>query len=134
MSEIYLTYVEDRSGGEPIHKGEWDRTDEHIKFYPKSLYAVLDKEPWVETINVGFSVQDFVGKLIDVVIVRYSSGDSFGTSCGNWHIIGAYPAESNKSKEIVKTIRKGKYKGYCPWKGYFEELESVDIETMTLLF
>ena len=65
-----------------------------------------------------------------VVIVRYSTGSTFGHSDGRGHIVGVYESEE-KAKEVSEKINTGKFKGkygYTPWTGYFERLEGVEID------
>jgi len=69
-----------------------------------------------------------------VVVVRYTTGDSFGTTYGEWHVESAYET-IDEANEIKKKIEEGEYKsglGYTPWVGYFESLEGVHVERMVV--
>jgi len=127
--KVYLLYEESSHGGEICAGQEEDAwpsyEDQYHEFTPKGLR--LEAPAWSETIEV-----DFDPKKLDhlyVVIVRYSSGDTFGTTLGNWHIIGAYKS-FKKAEKIRISIDKNKYKGYKPWEGYFESLEGVTVERL----
>ena len=63
-----------------------------------------------------------------LVVVRYTTGDTFGTTHGAWAIEGIYstPTEADK---VVQKIQQKTYSGYKPWEGYFERLEEVYIES-----
>lgn len=101
---------------------------------------------------------DFVpkpGDWITLVTVRYQTGSTFGTTHGCWEIIGAYKtseeaqkmadliwADENQCRKYEQEMRehqyrKGKkpevpknlYEGYKPWRGYFENLEDIQVES-----
>jgi len=131
-NEIYLTYEEDRKGGLPLSDEPWsDREDEEIEFSVKEVFASIDNLNWVETIEVDFNPVDFIDKDIFVIVVRYSTGDTFGQTSGSWYVEGAYTT-IEKTDKIVKSINDDKYKGYKPWSGYFERFSHVEIHKMIL--
>lgn len=84
-----------------------------------------------ERVAVNFDPKKYVGKQVSLVVVKYQSGDTFGTSHGNVHFEGCYPTQKH-AEAVARKIRHDSYEGYAPWKGYFERLEEVYIETMTL--
>ena len=126
--KVYLTYVERRSGGDPIDPGRYScREDEYIDFEMTGLFygEPADEAIWVETIEVDFDPKKFLGKVLYVVIVRYSDGDTFGTTDGHWKVIGAYKT-SKEASEIAKQIDTGKFPGtYHCWEGHFARLTDV---------
>jgi len=65
------------------------------------------------------------------VVVRYTTGDTFGTSSGNWEKIGCYN-NLKEAREVKKSIEDGTYEGYKCWDGYFEELEDIEINILEL--
>ena len=70
--------------------------------------------------------------MVGLVIVRYSTGNTFGQSCGEWEVIGTYQ-DLDKADEVVKSIKDDTYDEKYPcWKGYFESLESVDVHIMRI--
>lgn len=102
IDEIYLIYREAHSGGEKEDPSDkWStRTDQVIEFYPEKLTTT--KGSFQETIPVDFKASDFVGKPLWMVVIRYSSGDTFGRSTGNWTILGAYTDQ--KTAELLASL------------------------------
>lgn len=124
---IYYTYsrdcIESHHSGERY--GDWSaeyncevtglylKVPSPVYYDPIDLYGNTDcKKAWV-------------------VIVKYSDGDTFGSSSGN---LCAYAAFSHKAeaekcmKEILAEKSMRKFKAYQPWTGYFNSLESCEIE------
>ena len=66
-----------------------------------------------------------------VVIVRYTTGDSFGITHGAWCVEGVY-AEKDEANKVYKSILDNTYEGYKEWEGYFEHLESAQVETFKI--
>lgn len=93
-----------------------------------------------DVIDVPDSVEELTP--LWVVVVAYSSGNSFGRSCGNT-ALGAVCYSREDAEAVGDAIRKdakdnpssfeniivGDHEIYPgSWKGYFESLESVHIE------
>lgn len=137
MYDLYLTYNEYRSGGDIEDPSDrWsNREPEHIDFSPKALFmerpedifahGLSDEEIYIKDENLEF------GKNVFLVVVRYQTGDTFGYSTGNWHIVGVFD-DPEKAKETKKQINDDLYNGYKPWDGYFEHLEDVEVHLMFL--
>lgn len=72
------------------------------------------------------------GKKVFVVLVEYSTGDSFGKTEGCGYIEGVY--QTHEEAEMVKeAIEDNTYCGpetWVPWIGFFESLEAVSIKEM----
>jgi hypothetical protein len=144
MTELYLTYDERSYGGEAIDpEDRWTSyTDSHVEFNPKQLY--LDREVagiWVETIDVPFEVER--GDIVHLLVVRYGTGDTFSHTDGRWAIMGA-----SKDPKVIADLAKrcdgdkydgeeegvvGWYKGYPPWRGYFESYQGSEVSTFVVL-
>lgn len=140
--EVYLTYSASSHGGEALYK----------EFYPEKLY--LDRKNahnWrVETIDVEGNVK--LGDYVYLVVVRYSTGSTFDTTYGEWHMIGGYK-NINDAGAIRDAINADyKYEGargyskhpeapegyplfddYKCWVGYFEGLQDVEIHPMIVI-
>lgn len=133
-STVWLTYRESTSGGQAIDPDDgWtDYEDEHVDFSLRHCYSTAEKVPdWLrEQVDVDFKVK--VGAEVDVVVVRYTTGGTFGRTLGYWYIEGIYP-KGKQAEKVSKSIYNGTYEGYKPWVGYFESLEQVEIETLTVL-
>ena len=134
--EMYMTYHEDESGGQPLpgESGRFAcREDGRIDFFPKKLYSEVDENTfyWVETLYCNFDPKGMIGKEVYVLVVRYRTGDTFGHSTGQWFVEGAY-LDGDKAREVAELINNDKYKGNKPWNGYFERLENVELHKFTL--
>lgn len=151
MNELkaFLGYTYRRDGGEALEEGRYaSHADTHIEFYPRCVYA---KNPGVYCKHMHDAVLvDFeptVGSTVWSVVVRYQTGSTFGTIYGEYSIIGIYDS-AEKAEAVGKAIRadyKGRDSSYgtfkppysspnygngeC-WKGYFERLEDVDVESL----
>lgn len=121
---LWFTYSETRTGGQAINP-----EDEDIEFSLRGCYNAAEKiSEWLkEQVDLNFKVK--VGDEVHVVVVRYTTGGSFGRTMGAWYIEGVYKT-AKKADKVEKAIWSGKYKGHKPWVGYFEKLEYVQIETM----
>jgi len=137
MTDLYLTYEERSHGGDPIDPSDrWtDHEDEYVDFYPKQLYSSEDKVPgWLKETLYDVDAQQ--GDLVHLLVVRYTTGSTFGTSYGHWYIEGVYK-DAKEATEIADKIRTGTYKQegrtYLPWEGYFERLEDIQIYSLIVL-
>lgn len=68
-----------------------------------------------------------------LVVVRYSSGNTFGHSTGHAYVEGVYDTKESANL-VAAMIEAESYssKGYLPWQGYFESLEGVEIHNITV--
>lgn len=154
--KLVLDYNERSWGGGALSEETYsDREDQHTEFDPRSLH--IDRaglETWrVEEIEL--TGKDVVrGEEAFLVVIRYSSGDTFGHSFGLWQIDGVY-SDSSEATAVAQNIRldaeyeesQSRYRpnvekpeGYPlynperyfskPWVGYFEGFEGVDVYTM----
>jgi hypothetical protein len=134
--KVFIQYDEYRTGGELESEDEWSsRTPEDVDVTVGNLLATSDVYLGGASIDVDFDPQDYIDKALYIVFVRYSTGDSFGTSSGN----PDFPAvctTSSKAFNIAKQIKTDSWvdpRGYCPWKGHFESLDSVEVLVKQLL-
>ncbi len=138
---VYLIYDESTHGGGVCsgqENEEWPSLeDEYNEFHPKGLR--LKAPEWSETIEIDFDPAE--SEHLYVVVVRYSSGSTFGNTHGHWHIEGAYKSYE-KAEKIERSISKDdgcypskkdyKNRGYMPWVGHFESLEGVTVERLNI--
>jgi len=142
-NKIFIEYKQHSYGGEPeSNEAYCSRSDEHTEV--SFLGAHKDKDSIGAYCNYTEVEVDFEPKKGDIVyflVVRYQTGDTFGASYGNWETIGCYD-NADQAVEIEKSIEVGTYgkdeekDDYClyhTWEGYFESLESVDIEVFEVL-
>lgn len=123
---LYYTYEQHCTySKEPEEQwGEWET------HYEWSLGRVFTKSPqgftpYWNTVELDKPVEP--NSKVYLVVVRYSSGNTFGRSEGNGTIAGIYTTleQASEARELVE---QDKWPGYAPWNGYFESLESVSIE------
>lgn len=130
---VYMTYTEDREGGEVCAGQENDSWPDYepttIAFAPIGLF--VEPNQWCETIEIGFDPSNKINEYLFVLIVRYQDGDTFGYTSGYWRVEGIYLSTSEADK-IKQKIVSGKYKKYEPWNGYFAHLENIEIHRIRL--
>lgn len=100
-----------------------------------------------ESIDVEFD--PVAGAEVFLVVVTYSSGDTFGSSSGNVTVVGCYEEEAQADsiahdiraddmdadkayRRNLKRSKKERFTGYKAWTGYFEGLEGVEIHRLML--
>lgn len=90
---------------------------------------------WAEAVEVEFKPS--VGSQVFMVIPRYSTGNTFGSSHGEYTIHGIY-STLDKAQSVVRFLE-AEYEqyratktnfSYRPWMGYFERLENIQIEVL----
>jgi hypothetical protein len=159
--ELVLTYKEYKTGGEAIDPGDqWtDHEPEYIHWTAENVYVdepgkkarEKTKVWYTEVLKPNFEVKK--GDTLWLVIVRYTTGCTFGSTHGAWHIEGAFQhqGQAEKVKKAIlddwdayrnrsfKEKQKGTFKdkyvsphGYKVWMGYFESLEEVDVQSFVV--
>lgn len=141
MPKIYIKTsirtIEDYWDGEQY--GDWreEYSYEGLTVFQSSQAGELGV--YTREIEVDFEPQ--IGQLVFPVIVSYGSGNTFGHSSGNIEIVGIYDT-ADRAQHVRNAIEED-YKnsgGYelevdgqkiytYNWKGYFECLEWVRVET-----
>ena len=100
-----------------------------------------------ESIDVEFEPE--WGQTVWLVVVTYSTGDTFGSSRGKVCVVGCYDEEAH-ADSIASDIRaddsdadrderrsgrkskKERFTGYKAWTGYFESLEGVEVHRLCM--
>lgn len=94
--------------------------------------------PWVETMVTKEEIKPL--DTVYVVVVRYSDGDTFGSSSGNYdfRLVTRIPELAVKTRLAIEN---GTYKdtknewespGHYRWQHYFASLEHVEIHKLTV--
>lgn len=139
---IYYTYSETTTGGQQIEPEEpWSsREDAHTDWkltgiqksklehtYHHDTTEVLDMKNNEELPNALF-----------IVCVRYSTGDTFGSSYGEGAVAGAFK-DGKRASELAQKIMAGEDRRedvshfcYSQWIGSFESVESANVEYVML--
>lgn len=136
--KVYIEYRDYSTGGDAIEPEErWSSRTDTIHDYSLVRASVTKPEQsyYYEECELDCDERP---KDVYVVLVKYSSGDTFGNSYGHGHIEGVYVSKT-RAMDIAESIRNGTYKKdskekyvYRPWEGYFEGLEEVGCFVMTL--
>lgn len=132
FDKLYFHYEESSSGGETVAGQEGDAWPDYedANTHFELLKCTLEKKEnsfSTETLSLSFLPEK--NEEVYVVLVRYSSGNTFGRHNGCWYLEGVYK-EKEEANIIVKKILDKEYDGYVPWVGYFEYLESCDVIPM----
>jgi hypothetical protein len=135
---LYIEYNRSEYGGEAIDPSDrWSNrtvtviTVDFIRLHreqPKNRFFYDS----IEVLNEDLIKLD---KLY-LAVVRYSTGDTFGRTEGEWDIVGVAPTYKIAEvmlEEAIKPAKPGDYKNYKPWEGYFERLEDTEIHTMEVV-
>lgn len=131
--KVYIEYASTSSGGERLTDEQWsDRADEHITLEVKRLYKTEPEHLFFkDSLEVEPKVLE--SQFVYLVVVRYKTGDTFGSSYGNFHFysVRATKEEAAQDQKDINAPRKDN-NSYRPWDGYFERLEEVEIHPMLL--
>jgi hypothetical protein len=122
MTKVYVNYCEDYilDQREPGEFGEWTQE------YSFEVLNVTDQNvtPYHEDFTLDVRGHDTLW----VVVVRYSTGDTFGRAKGRGYIEGVFRTQKSAERRVMHIKNGGDSlkQGYTPWHGYFEYLESVE--------
>jgi hypothetical protein len=123
----------------PDPDDEWSRGETYTSTYITGLLAgdTVDIEPLeIQTDDGGVYYFDgSLGDAVYLVVIKYSTGNTFGRSGGHIALAGAFDS-SDKAEQLAEAVRKSKVAGeygYLPWVGYFERVEDVSVEKTRIL-
>jgi len=122
-------------------QGSYDWRNPSFKEIEIKSYCCLSEDNakkedlWAEAVEVEFEPK--VGSQVFMVVPRYSTGNTFGTSYGEYTIHGIY-STLDKAQSVVKFLeteydcyREAKINlSYRVWMGFFERLEEIQIEVL----
>ena len=88
---LYLEYYQSTDSNVEHYSDEpYDYSwSSETTFTPKGLWT--KPGAWYEEIAVDVPTSELVGKQVALVVVRYSTGDTFGHGRGKWAIAGVFP-------------------------------------------
>lgn len=129
--------VRDHHDGEQY--GDWETIE---SYRGCEVFDHEHGEIGCRTVGVEIDFEPQIGQVVFPVIVAYGTGDTFGNSSGNSTVVAVVDTP-DKAMEIKKAIEddyKDRSGGYSisvggkeiytyNWKGYFESLEWVRVET-----
>ena len=130
---LYIEYNTSSEGGHALSDERWsDRSDEHTTVD----FIRLHRNPpanrfFYDSIELSHPEMAKMDKLY-LAVVRYTTGDTFGTSYGHWHIVDVAPTYEIASAMLEEAL-KPSVKGYKPWEGYFERFEGTEIHTLEVV-
>lgn len=149
--ELDIKYYPQNLGGhDPNDEWSRDSTDCDISF--GGTFKLAKDTKWGGDLSIDFIPQR--DKDYFLLYVKYSTGDSFGNDGGQLEIIDLYESEElaleqmRKIEEDYKIYQKNSMNSdysinlllngskpvrlSCAWKGYFEHMEDVGVETFRL--
>ena len=135
---IYIEYHENETGGEAEDPNDrWSDyadTVKEVEFI--KLYREVPKDRFFYH-SVEVSNEDLL-KLdkLYLAVVRYTDGGTFGKTIGYWEVIGVAPTYKIAElmlEEAIKSTKKGDYKNYKPWEGYFASLNDTEIHKLDVV-
>jgi hypothetical protein len=124
----------------------WDRDNTAMAVDEVTVYKYYDEHQTKRYWYPELEVDAQPGDTVFVVILRYSTGDTFGNDDGQYDVADVFKTEieamelqnafnqykpdytnwgSNKSTPFTIEFNGKEYR--IPWAGYFEQYESVDI-------
>lgn len=134
MKTLYLDYDSSATGGEPESDEKWcSYSPTYHTVHFKKLYRSQPEKFFCTSVEVSDDLYD--EKYLHLAVVRYQDGNTFGTSHGNWHILGLYGSEEEAAAalEVAKVPAKdGDYGNYRPWEGYFNRWEDGEIHVLSV--
>lgn len=135
---VYIEYNRSATGGELIEPEErWSsREDTIVEVEFIRLHRNPPKERFFyDSIEISHPDMLKLDKLF-LAVVRYGTGDTFGHTSGEFHVVGLAPtyqiAEAMLEEE-TKPSKPGDYRSYKCWEGYFESLEGTEVHELSLV-
>lgn len=127
---LYLVYDENRSGG-AAHDPN-DRWTNHEPTYIDVKFHEFYRQPPTHRFfydSIMVDEETFNADRAYLAVVRYSTGDTFGSTYGAFYIVGA-TATRKEATTMLEEALKGS--GYKPWEGYFESLEGTEVHGLVV--
>lgn len=141
----YLKIINDRYTEKSHHSDEeYGSWEECYSNNVTGIEIVGDKD--IYSLCRHDEVKD--GDVLYLVVIEYSSGNSFGKSYGEIEFVETFrdiedaracikaihDFNNNVSKTLKYKLDNGEYyeTEYCQWKGYFEHIEDVYIKRLTV--
>ena len=124
---LYITEHETRTGGEDVagQEGEAyaEQEPEYVDWYIGLCY--LSKPVHEASHNIETYFDAVVGQKVWAVVVRYATGDTFGTTYGMAKILGVHDSVASTEAEKA-SVMDGSHDDKILWTGYFDSFESCD--------
>lgn len=144
---------EDDSGGEDSQFAPWGSSSSH-ELLGARLAGPDDSVDVIMELAAGESLAP--GQSAHVLWCAYGTGDSFGSSTGNFQALAAFGSARAAARalaflesEMALMAKEGGGGGYyasalpldhggyaridCPWEGYFNSLETLDVSEVPIL-
>lgn len=124
---LYLVESTEYSGGKPMSNKEW--CDRSPQYHETTFFGLLRESPqWPHRIKVNKKLLDKEEGFL--AVIKYSSGDTFGSSHGHCYNVGVYESYSESEKALDNALNSND--GYKPWEGYFEALEGTETHRLKI--
>ena len=135
-TRVYVEYDEHRTGGKIENPSEQFSRREDTNITVRFI-RLHKSQPAHRFFNHSIELSN--PKMIDldklfVAVVRYSDGDTFGRTNGNWYIAGVAPTYKIASEMLkLEMTPSGKSEGIKRWEGYFSRLEGTEVHELRLV-
>lgn len=130
---VWVVYDSDSIGGVTLNpEDRWsERSPKYTTLEIKGLYKEQPKDKfYCPSLEVDPHILDC--DVVFLVVVRFQTGDTFGTSHGEFHFYSVRSTEE-ETRVDIRDIKEAKKPGvYRPWDGYFERLEEIEVHQMPL--
>lgn len=128
--KFFLEYEEDSFMTRPPDDDGWDRGDYTDTVDFKALYLSNDNFGWSEELEYDLDGVSAGDKLF-LVVVRYGTGDTFGTTSGRWCPVGLFKTDA-EAEELLRRLRRDPkdHPGSSTWTGYFECMEDIEVHEL----
>lgn len=124
---LYIDYTETREGGDELND---DQYSEHSPCQVSVKFNFLCREQSTRKMfyhSVEVDNDTFNASVGFLAVVRYSTGDTFGSTDGMWEVIGCAPSHKIAEVMLKQALEAP---GHKTWEGYFESLEDTEIHCL----
>lgn len=130
---LYLTYVEERSGGGVQEEQEGTDHPMHVPVAVSVTFQALHP--------AGTCPRQFSHDAIEVIpevaaqptlhvaVIRYSTGDEFNRTSGLWSAIGAYTTAELADVALKQALDPANSQ-HKPWEGHFRRVEQTEVHVV----
>lgn len=127
---LYIEYLTSDTGGvrEDSKDPYSQRSDRNIEVEFIKLYK---QKPEHLFFCDSIEIQNEKMDTLYLAVIKYTTGDSFGKTTGMYEIIGVAPTAKIALVMLEEAVKPSN-KGYKPWEGYFERIESKEVYELSV--
>lgn len=122
---IFVTYDERTYlTRDPDPDDNWDAGEAHTDFTLERVFLDKPKDIYCKALEKRHDFES--GTSVFVVVVRYSTGNTFGHETGRGCIVEVCKT-FEEAQQVSRLCESGDHPQSYTWRGYFESLEDVEI-------